>query len=204
MCQTSPLFESSPKQTNYKLFMADISQVCDGRTLMQFDHEKSVRVRPTSKRSDDGKVIRSINRIRSHRPVRAKNTRREPFANHTSQGNNSSEPICDNELLFSTDSGYSSNTSTGSYDRTADPRTASCKNDDGKPKCVLRQKYQPLHHNTSLNQAISSIMRPSRYSNINIDSLCSITSDVTSRSNDSWIPLGVDFSANMEVYVYEK
>mmetsp|Transcript_29950 Transcript_29950/g.51784 ORF Transcript_29950/g.51784 Transcript_29950/m.51784 type:complete len:192 (-) Transcript_29950:61-636(-) len=191
MYQTSPLFESSPRQTNYKLFMADISQVCDGRTLMQFDHEKSVRVRPTSKRSDDGKVIQSINRIRLHRPVRAKNTRHAPFENQTSQGdqqssqgNNISEPICDNELLSSTDSGSSS-------DRVV------------IPKCVLRQKYQPLHHNTSLNQAILSIMRPSRYSNISVDSLCS-TSDVTIRRNDSWVPLGVDFSANMEVYVYGK
>ena len=221
----------------YKLLMADMSQVCDGRKLMQFDHEKSVRVRPTSKRSDDGQVIQALNRLsfdnkiplcRGYRPVIAKNTRRASLKNQTSQGNKVNKPTCDNETLSSTDSSSSSDNSfsTGSYDLTPEPRkrrsypkTASSQDDDGRPRSMLRQKYRPRHHNTLLNQSLSSIMKPSRYSNkdtphrraslptssrrYGFDSFCRFTSDVSIGSNDSWVPLGVNFSANMEVYVYK-
>ena len=89
------------------------------------------------------------------------------------------------------------------------------------PKSVLRRKFRPRHRSSELNESVAGIMRPSRYSSSEghlpglqssytrraswSSSAPSVAlSDVSSHSNESWVPLGVEFSACMEVYLFDK
>jgi hypothetical protein len=100
--------------------------------------------------------------------------------------------------------------------RHSDPGIAPSENNDGRKKVTLRWKSQPCHRNTSLNTSLPGIKKPSQYSsegvpqrrasdspNTNMDSsFHSLTSNISYQSNQSWVPLGVDFSASMELYYY--
>lgn len=264
MCRTSPLRKcDSPKQpimneefsnkyATYKRLMADMSQVYDGRKLTSFYYVNIVR---GNQRNDISQAING--------PL--KNVRRAPLHKTSSQDSqgkavpNETDVTAsgDEELLSSTDAISSDSSSRSrSCDRTStqtSPKTTRPKNEGdkgGKPKAVLRQKYRPRHHNATLNQSISGIMRPTRYSNnidihtndatdatntdddnsansngegrmqrrvsmssmrrrTSLDSCCSSNSfgfsvQSSSDTNNSWVPLGVEFSANMEVLVFEK
>ena len=111
-------------------------------------------------------------------------------------------------------------------------------------KLLIRMKYQPQHRSPQVNQAVSSIMKPPKYSprvSLNLDA--EIDEDPTRRSkavrnraqsmpppgplpdlfgkrhsittascpssdsncdSDVWIPKGVEFQRNAEVYIFNK
>ena len=82
---------------------------------------------------------------------------------------------------------------------------------DRKPTSSIRLKCKPQHRKMSLNESLTSIMKPSRYSQ---DKHCQLerrhtightidTCDDSTRSTDSWVPLGVEFSKTSEICVYK-
>lgn len=230
MSKQSPMISFSNKlhHDTYKLLMADFSQVCEGQTLVHPTHKNRIRVRPQSKCGDDCQVSRlSLDKELSssgecYYPVRnaRHDTQRE---NQDLPGTNLIEPTCDEDLLSSTESSSSSIThsvgsNASSYEsyrpekRHSYPRSSSSENGDRQPRTLIRQKYQPHHRNTSLNKLVSGVMKPSRYcsdvpqrrASVHGGSSCSFMSDLSCRSDESWVPPGVEFSATSEVYFYKK
>ena len=139
-----------------------------------------------------------------------------------SRGNNIMEPTS-NDDISTTDSSSSSeacSTRAKVYKSTprrrSDPGIASSENNDGQKTVMIRQKSQPCHRNTSLNLSLPSIMKPPRYSSgdvprrlaseppcTNLDSsFHSLASNFSYQSYQRWVPSGVDFNVNMEVYYY--
>mmetsp|Transcript_27757 Transcript_27757/g.47204 ORF Transcript_27757/g.47204 Transcript_27757/m.47204 type:complete len:258 (+) Transcript_27757:94-867(+) len=256
MCRTSLFFETSQQQpmelscdkenrctvTNYyKLLRADMSQVCDGQTLMQLESEESLRSRTMTDRSRDAgrHLMDAINRLGIDETL---SSFIGSLTGETSHGKKLDDfsSMCDEELLSSKDHSKSSSSSSGSSassshsslssgldSGSSNSNTSSSSNstspeeEDDKPKSVLRRKCKPRHTNSSLNQSISGILKEPRYSNEyklqrraslptkssrrpSVDSFCSLHSELSfSGSNHSWVPLGVEFSNFMEVYLFE-
>lgn len=147
-----------------------------------------------------------------------------PDNNQNLQNSKINKPRCNGDSIISSTESSSSSEAYSSGSNPFEPRKRhSCPNpecskgeDDGLPRAMLRQKYQPRHRST-LNHSIQGIMRPSRYSagttqrrsssmparKLSFDTLNSLTSDISS-SDRNWVPMGVVFSDNMEVYVFEK
>ena len=142
----------------------------------------------------------------------------------TSRGNNIMEPTSNDDVdVSTTDSSSSSeacSTRAKVYKPTprrhSDPGIASSENNDGQKTVTIRRKSQPCHRNTSLNLSLPGIMKPPRYSSgdvprrrasdppcTNLDSsFHSLASNFSYQSSQRWVPSGVDFNVNMEVYYY--
>ena len=83
---------------------------------------------------------------------------------------------------------------------------------DSKPTSSLRLKCKPQHRKMSLNESLASIMKPSRYSQDKhcqferrhtIGHIIDTSCDDSTRSTDSWVPLGVEFSKTTEICMYK-
>jgi hypothetical protein len=142
----------------------------------------------------------------------------------TSRGNNIMEPTSNDDVdVSTTDSSSSSeacSTRAKVYKPTprrhSDPGIASSENNDRQKTVTIRRKSQPCHRNTSLNLSLPGIMKPPRYSSgdvprrrasdppcTNLDSsFHSLASNFSYQSSQRWVPSGVDFNVNMEVYYY--
>lgn len=95
---------------------------------------------------------------------------------------------------------------------------AAKKSTSKNPKLSLRHKFVPHHRCPSINGMVTGIVKPSRYSsassnNCMIDtsahssihsSTHSFNLNTSMHSTQSWVPTGVHFSENMEIYVFEK
>ena len=198
---------------NYKFIMADNSQVWDGGLLRPFSSGRSCSRRKDVDRRNDADnaqcLMSSNSRIDFDAPknlnlgsYRLKNV-------HQDKVHGGRRKVNQDQLSTTTASSRSN------------------KGGNSKDKSILRQKHQPRHRSSSLNHSITGILRPSRYyvkcndlqrRRASMPELSSMpasrsscetlttdsTVDVSSRSSDSWIPLGVDFCPQMEVYVFEK
>ncbi|KAL7491519.1 hypothetical protein ACHAWT_000843 [Skeletonema menzelii] len=163
---------ANPNPATYKLFMADTSQVYCGRSLP--NHNDAV--------GDKIGLSSLLATAASYRPTRARrpniiareadddDERAEAFHRRSSAGSDSS---------MSTD-GSSCRRSSGTTSTPADSlKQKSTSGGSGGGGATLRRKCQPLHKCATVNQSVSSIMRPSRYS------MNSSTHSLSSELNDS-------------------
>jgi hypothetical protein len=131
---------------------------------------------------------------------------------------------------------HSQSSSTGKVNAVPLPPPTSTSCDTPPSKLLLRKKSTPQHRSPQINQSISSIMKPPKYSipsNNTKDELDSsmrrgrhraqsmppmgplpdlfgkrqsmtAMSDTSYESLDGWLPKGVDFMSNAEVYFFKK
>jgi len=227
MCKTNDMINRK-----YKLLTADLSQVICGRSLID-----EFASSPASAACSDGdKEVQAV--------VTDKKLRSDAYATHTDLHNRRDSVITTKDVSTLDELNASSTTDDSAAD-SIDP--AGCQrrsarttlpNQDNRRLDIsdtsserertlsrsggkLRKRSKPLHKCPTMNQALSSIMKPSRYSSactIGLDSKatkpsysgCTTSSSMSSSSSPSsshtsakqWIASGVVFSSSVEVYLF--
>lgn len=188
---------------NYKITTADISQVCDWCGI-QYMIQLHCR--------DDGGPNKATSQIASDT--------RKLLSGLTLTRAKCKPPCCDDDASSTESSPFIDNSSTSDLqeprERGSCPNSEPSEKHDRQTRSLIRQKHQPRHRSTSLNNSISGIMKPSRYlidapqrsfrlgRKSSIDaSIGSLTDDTSSHSCKSWVPSGVVFSPIMEVLAYK-
>lgn len=241
------MFHTSELLKNYKLSTADTSQVCDGSSWETLHDMTQVKSTADGILLDKLKYLpsRAISkgssesaRLCDDMAFEEKRDDATSFLPKTSLGGDNSMTALD--LTQKIDSGKrseSSSISNRSVERRASlplnlsghrcqPSMSRRGTDGDAPKnVVMRKLSKPMHRNMSSN-ALSGIMRPSRYSSNNLAAMASVhetgmarvascfnfdvlqdkpQDDTLSRtSRSTWVAHGVEFSKNMEVYVFKK
>jgi hypothetical protein len=218
-CRGKP-FKLHERHDAHKKIMADLSQICDGRSL------EIVRQESCSSHVavDETKTL-----------PRAKNQGEEwqlAFGDrHSSDGHEYEEAIRDPENQLSS----LAMTCPSLYSKPALDLAASCPNlsaqTTSESNMMVRKKHCPLHRCPSTNGLVTSIIKPSRYTRVSMNaSPSSATNLYQSRGTigrtisissmhsnnpqlnsstysdlagtDPWIPPGVDFDPNIEVCLF--
>ncbi len=230
MCRTNDMIDR-----NYKLLTADLSQVICGRSLL----DELAASSSSARFSDGDKEVQAV-------VTDQKRLLSDAYAAHTALHNRRDSVITmtkDGSTLDESNSSSLTDVSADAGIDTADrrqripaamptfpnqdnlkrdiPHTSSAtQSAPSRSGPTIRRRSQPLHKCPSMNQAISSIMKPSRYSSAckvgdskattklsRLDT--SLTSTAASSSSSSshtsanrWIASGVVFSSSVEVYLF--
>ncbi len=231
MCRTDGAFNQNPAKS--KLFTADLSQVYCSRSMVDEFSSKGNKIQAFAR---DDKKLRLCPSLlmngRRHSVCCTEVVSRLDVSNASSitedSTANSSDPAIsqrrpathlpdrNNMRHCEQPSEVVAKLDTSNASSITEPEMSSASTYSSSPSRTFRRKSRPLHKCVSMNQSISSIIRPSRYSSSNTSSvnssrisspsegLDSSSSPPPSRrtSLDGWIASGVTFSSSVEVHVY--
>lgn len=223
MCRTNDMIDRK-----YKLLTADLSQVICGRSLLdEFDSPST-----PGDFSDGDKEVQAV--------VTDKKRLSDAYTAHTALHNRRDSVFRKTKDGITLDESSASSITEDSVADSIDPAgrqqrppaMTTLPNQDNRTRVIdaplsrsggrTRRRSRPLHKCPSMNQAISSIMKPSRYSSactIGFDSKattkpsqleCTTLPSMSSSSSSSsshtsankWIASGVVFSSSVEVYLF--
>jgi hypothetical protein len=198
-----------------KKFMADITQICDGRSLEML-----------RQKSCSSLVVIDETKTLPRAKIHGKGWQLELGDKHSSDGHEYEEAIRDSK---NPPSSLTMNCPT-LYSKLAMDLAASCPNLSAQAApesniLVRKKKHRPLHRCPSTNGMVMGIIKPSRYSrgssnasppsttglnqsvgtigrSISMSSMHSNISDLA--GTDRWVPPGVDFNPNTEVCLFQK